>query len=190
MQDVILRQSPADQQHYRATGVWPDETFADVLRARTAAHPDREAVTDGKARLTYRQLEDAIIRVADLLARSGIRPGDIVAVQLPNWIEFIPAYFAIERIGAIGVPVSIEFRAREVDYVLRTTGARGIITCAEYKKFDHQAMVHALRKDLPELAFVGVVRGQPTGDAVALDPVISASGGPRALPRSGPTRTR
>ncbi|REF68694.1 MULTISPECIES: class I adenylate-forming enzyme family protein [Paracoccus] len=185
MQDVILRQSPADQQHYRATGVWPDETFADVLRARTAAHPDREAVTDGKARLTYRQLEDAIIRVAVLLARSGIRPGDIVAVQLPNWIEFIPAYFAIERIGAIGVPVSIEFRAREVDYVLRTTGARGIITCAEYKKFDHQAMVQALRKDLPELTFLGVVRGQPTGDAVALDPVISASGRPQGFAEVG-----
>lgn len=149
MQDVFLRQSPADRAHYRAAGIWRDETFADVLRARVAAHPDREAVTDGKTRLTYRELEDAILRVADLLARNGIKPGDVVAVQLPNWIEFVPAYFAIERIGAIGIPVSIEFRARELDYVLRTTEARGLITCGVYKGFDHLGMAETLRAICP-----------------------------------------
>lgn len=181
MQDVFLRQSPADQQHYRDTGVWRDETFADVLRARVAAHPDREAVSDGNTRLSYRQLEDAIIRVADFLARQGIGAGDIVAVQLPNWIEFIPVYFAIERVGAIGVPVSIEFRAREVDYVLRTANCRGIITCASYKNFDHQAMVRTLRKDLPNLSLVGVIRGEAGEGGMALDPIIAASGRPEGF---------
>lgn len=181
MKDVFLRQSAADQARYRASGIWPNETFADVLRARVAAHPDREAVTDGVTRLSYRALEDAILRVADCLVRSGIRPGDIVAVQLPNWIEFIPAYFAIERVGAIGVPVSIEFRAREVDYVLRTTNCRGVITCAGYKGFDHQAMIEGLRADLPDLAFVGVLRGEALPGNVALDPVIAASGRPEGF---------
>ncbi|MDR5655460.1 class I adenylate-forming enzyme family protein [Ruixingdingia sedimenti] len=179
--DVMLRQSPEDQARYRAAGIWPDETFADVLRARVARHPDREAVSDGRNRLSYRELEDAILRVADLLARHGIRPGDVVAVQLPNWIEFVPAYFAIERIGAIGVPVSIDFRARELDYVLRTADCRGVITCGAYKGFDHLGMVESLRADLPGLAFVGTVRAEPRAGSVALDPVLTATGRPEGF---------
>jgi len=181
MQDVILRQSPEDQAHYRACGAWPDETFADVLRARVARHPDRVAVTDGTRQLTYVQLEDAILRVADLLARQGIDAGDIVAVQLPNWVEFLPVYFAIERVGAIGVPVSIEFRSSEVDYVLRTTGARGLIVCASYKGFDHQAMALQLRADLPGLSLIGVVRGAARDGAVALDALLADTGRPEGF---------
>lgn len=178
MQDMVLRQDPADQYRYRSDGTWTDETFADVLRARVARHPDKEVVTDGKARLTYRALEDAILRVADCLAQAGIKPGDVVAVQLPNWIEFIPVYFAIERVGAIGVPISIEFRAREVGYVLSTTHCRGIITCRDYKGFDHLDMVTQLRNDLPNLDFIGVLRGAAGQGSVALDPVINSSGRP------------
>lgn len=176
MEDVILRQSQADQAHYRASGAWPDETFADVLRARVARHPDRVAVTDGTQHLTFAELEDAILRAADLFSSQGIKSGDIVAVQLPNWIEFLPVYFAIERVGAIGVPVSIEFRSSEVDYVLRTTGARGFVTCAEYKGFHHQAMALALRDDLAHLGFVGIVRGAARDGAVALDDLLAAKG--------------
>lgn len=179
--NVFLRQPEADQAQYRTEGHWPDETFADVLRARAAAHPDREVLSDGGKRLSYSELEDAILRVADLLARSGIGPGDVIAVQIPNWWEFVPVYWAIERVGAIGVPVSIDFRAREIDYVLRTAQCRGMITCASHKGFDHLAMVETLRADLPDLAFVGVVRGDARPGSVALDPVLAATGRPEGF---------
>ncbi len=178
MQDVFLRQSLPDQARYRESGAWADESFADVLRARVARHPDRVVVTDAQRQLTYAQLEDAILRVADLLARQGIGAGDIVAVQLPNWIEFLPVYFAIERVGAIGAPVSVEFRSSEVDHVLRTTGARGLISCGEYKAFDHQAMALGLRAELPGLTLVSVVRGAVRDGVVALDSLLASRGRP------------
>ncbi|MEP3330346.1 class I adenylate-forming enzyme family protein [Sedimentitalea sp.] len=178
MKDIVLRQSLADQVRYRSNGCWPNETFADVLRARVASNPNKEALTDGETRLSYLQLEDQILRVANLLAKNGIKEGDIVAVQLPNWFEFIPIYFAIERVGAIGVPISIEYRSREVDYVLRETDCRGIIICREYKRFDHLEMVDNLRTDLPNLDFVGVVRGEARDGSMSLDSVIADSGRP------------
>lgn len=178
MQDVHLRQSLADQAAYRAAGIWPDQTFADILCARVSEDPERIAITDGQAHLSWRGLEDAILRLAAAYVRAGIGPGDVVAVQVPNWLEFIPVYWAIERAGAIGVPVSVEFRARELDHVLRTAGCRGIVTCGEYRGFDHQAMVDGLRPGLPDLGFHGVVRGAARPGAVALDPVLASTGRP------------
>lgn len=178
MQDVTLRQSPVDQATYRVEGIWADETFAQVLRRCVEAHPDRIAVSDLQRELSFEQLEQAILRVAAFLRDKGIGPGDCVAVQLPNCLEFIPAYFAIERVGAIGIPVSIEFRSSELDYVLRSTDCRGVIVAAEYRGFDHQAMVEGLKGDLSNLDFVGVVGGAARGTSHNLDKVIWGEGAP------------
>jgi non-ribosomal peptide synthetase component E (peptide arylation enzyme) len=173
-----LRQSAADQAHYRAVGIWPDLTFADVLSQRVGEHPEKIALVDEHRSVTYRQLEDGIIRVADLLRQQGIGQGDVVAVQIPNKIEFVLCYFAIERVGAIGVPISIDFRSREVEYVLTAARCRGIICCGINRGFDHLGMVVALRPGLANLSFVGVVNGAAPENVHALDGLLAESGRP------------
>jgi long-chain acyl-CoA synthetase len=79
--------------------------------AGTALRLDERAIT-------YDLLDAATARVAGLLSRSGIGPGDRVGVMLPNVPHFPVAYYGILRLGAIVVPMNVLLKQREVAYYL------------------------------------------------------------------------
>src|SRR5215510_14933918 len=94
------RLTPAMAARWRGAGLWSDETLATTLAERVRATPDREALTDGTYRLSYRELAHGIDRMAARLRALGVGEGDVVTIQLPNWIEFALVFFALERLGA------------------------------------------------------------------------------------------
>jgi len=114
---------PELARRYRDIGAWTDKTFFEFIEERAGKHPDREVFADSRRRITYRALADEILRCAELYRRIGIRRGDVVTVQLPNWIEFAVAFFALELIGAVANKVNPDFRARELDYILKFSGS-------------------------------------------------------------------
>ena len=89
---------------YRRSGHWGDETFSTILERRAAEHPTREALVDRRHRVTYAELKTRVDRVAANLGELGIGPGDVVTIQLPNWVEFAYVFFACERVGRGGQP--------------------------------------------------------------------------------------
>jgi acyl-CoA synthetase (AMP-forming)/AMP-acid ligase II len=172
------RLTPAVAARWRGTGLWGDETFATALARRLSETPDREALTDGTRRLTYRELAHGIDRMAARLRALGIGQGDVVTIQLPNWIEFAFVFFALERLGAVAVTVSVDFRSRELEYIMRFAGSKMLVCCTQFRDFDHVAMAAELKPRLPALACIGVVRGAPGAGMVSLDDVAEASGPP------------
>src|SRR6266545_4774376 len=170
------RLTPAMAARWRGAGLWSDETLATVLARRVRETPDCEALSDRTSRLTYRELADGVDRMAARLRALGIGAGDVVTIQLPNWIEFALVFFALERLGAVAVTVSVDFRSRELEYIMRFAGARMLICCARFRDFDHAAMAAELKPRLPALAVIGVVRGNPGPGMVSLDDVVAASG--------------
>src|SRR5262245_48646853 len=155
------RLTPTMAARWRGAGLWSDETFATILARRVAEAPEREALVDDSHRLSYRQLADGIDRMAVRLRALGIGKGDVVTLQLPNWIEFALVFFSLERLGAVAVTVSVDFRSRELEYIMRFAGAKMFICCAEFRGFDHAAMAAELKPKLPALATIGIVRGAP-----------------------------
>jgi long-chain acyl-CoA synthetase len=93
-----------------------------VDTART--HGGRAAVREGKAITTYRQLDEASARVAGLLHRRGLKPGDRVGVMLPNVAEFPVVYYGVLRAGGVVVPMNSLLKVREVAYYLGDSEAR------------------------------------------------------------------
>src|SRR5207248_10826231 len=90
--------------------------LAVILSESARRPPDHPvAVFDG-GQLTYRQLDQASDRVAANLAAAGIRPGDRVALQLPNIPQFLISYFGILKAGAVVVPLNVLLRAPEIAY--------------------------------------------------------------------------
>jgi fatty-acyl-CoA synthase len=163
---------------WRGAGLWSDETLWSALARRAAASPEREAVSDGTRRLSYRELADGIDRMAARLAALGIGAGDVVTIQLPNWVEFPLVFFALERLGAVAVTVSTDFRSREVEYIMRFAKSRMFVCCARFRDFDHLAMAAELAPRLPDLQCIGVVRGAPRPGMVGLDDTVAGSGAP------------
>ncbi|MCX7855095.1 MAG: AMP-binding protein, partial [Anaerolineae bacterium] len=96
------------------------------LADSAAKHPDHTATIFGArvgsrlmdARLTYRQLDEAVNRFAAGLQRMGVRKGDRVAIMLPNCPQFIIAAYATWRIGGIVVCCNPLYVAREVRHLV------------------------------------------------------------------------
>ncbi|MFI1978896.1 AMP-binding protein [Streptomyces wedmorensis] len=85
---------------------YPDGTVADLLAGAAHAYPDRAALIDGDERLTFAELHERALRVAQGLRERGIVPGEAVAVHMPNSIWFTVAYYGILLAGAAVVPVN------------------------------------------------------------------------------------
>ena len=104
--------------------------LATILRESARSRPDKVAVISGPVRATYAELDAASDRFAAGLARRGLLAGDAVALQLPNLPQFVVAYFGILKAGCVVVPVNPLYKAGEVSYVLRDSGARLMVTWA------------------------------------------------------------
>ncbi|MCC7275968.1 MAG: acyl--CoA ligase [Alphaproteobacteria bacterium] len=175
------RLTPAMAERFRSAGLWGDTTFADLLASRVAAHPQKFAIVDGEHRVTYAALAHGIDRVADRLARLGIGAGDVVAIQIPNWREFAFVFFALERVGAVAVTVSVDFRFRELAYMMRCAGAKGFVCCGTLRGFDHLLMADDLRAVVPTLQVVATVRAPQRAGMVSLDDAVDGAGPPHGF---------
>ena len=72
---------------YRAAGLWRDETLGDVARRAWRAAPDRLLLVEGSRRVTRAEAWEAASQLAAFFLSRGLKPGDVVSFQLPNWIE-------------------------------------------------------------------------------------------------------
>ncbi len=101
--------------------------LAVILTESAQSSPDRPVALFSGGQLTYRQLDKASDRVAATLTAAGIKPGDPVAVQLPNIPQFLISYFGILKAGGIVVPLNVLLKAPEVAFQLGDSGARILI---------------------------------------------------------------
>src|ERR1700719_984653 len=160
---------------HTASGWWGNDTIYGLLSARVAMHPDREALVDSKRRVTYAELKDGIDRTAAVLKRRGIGRGDVVTIQLPNWIEFAFVFFALELLGAVANKISPDFRSRAVSYILKFSRSRAYVCAHSFKGFDYPGMVRALMPDLPDLRFICVVDGAGEDGTVSLAAALATT---------------
>ena len=108
--------------------------LADNLLRTAGRFPERPAVRLDDTVLTYADLDDSTARAAALLTARGVRPGDRVAIMLPNVPEFAILYYGVLRAGAVVVPMNPLLKAREVAYYLGDAQAGLIFAgpdCAE-----------------------------------------------------------
>ena len=89
---------------------------------------------------TVSELVDAADRWAALLLGLGVRPGEPVAYQLPNVLEFVAISLGTLRIGAVCEPLMPIFREHELEFMLRESGARVLIVPSHFRGHDHAAM--------------------------------------------------
>ena len=150
----------------RAASYWLDKTPDDFLAASIDRTPDKAALVGYRAdrsepvRLSYRELGDKVTLAAGALRGLGVLPGDVVAVQVPNWWEFVVVSLACGRIGAVVNPLMPIFRERELEFMLGFAEAKVLVVPAMFRGFDHAAMADSLKGRLPKLQQVLVVDGQ------------------------------
>jgi cyclohexanecarboxylate-CoA ligase len=134
----------------------------DDLEAHARAHPDGPAAMEvdaaGASReMTWAQLVQATDRAAATLIELGVTPGEPVAFQLPNRLEFLAIALGTLRVGAVCEPLMPIFRERELEFMLRASAARVLFVPDRFRGRDHAAMARDLQPRLPALEHVIVM---------------------------------
>ncbi|MFF1714178.1 AMP-binding protein [Streptomyces sp. NPDC058268] len=125
-------------------------TLWELIERRAALTPDTAVLLQAAAdpaddrRLTFGELRDRCERVAAGLYERGVRPGSVVAWQLPTRIETALLSFALARIGAVQSPVIPFYRDREVGFALRESKAEFFAVPGVWRGFDHTEMAERL----------------------------------------------
>ncbi len=124
--------------------------------------PQREALVSGDKRYSFQQVHTMAWQCASGLYQHGLRAGDRLSLIMPNWTEFVITYLAAARLGAVLVPLNVRYRANEIEFMLRNSESRMVVTCAEFGSFNFIELLKDLRPSLPDLQTVVVV-GQAQG---------------------------
>jgi acyl-CoA synthetase (AMP-forming)/AMP-acid ligase II len=106
-----------------------DNNLGLILSKRAFLSPDTEAYVDSHSaeRLTFAELNERCNQLANALLASGIEKGERVGLLLMNSAEFMEAYFALAKIGAVVVPLNWRLVADELEFILKNSGTRRLL---------------------------------------------------------------
>ncbi|MFJ9886917.1 amino acid adenylation domain-containing protein [Streptomyces sp. NPDC091287] len=130
----VLGEAEVHRAVVEANGVDHDRpvplTLAEVYEVAARRHPDRTAVSCGKASLTYAELSSRARALARLLAGRGIGPGSIVALALPRSTDLVAGLLAVSLAGAAYLPMDPDYPADRLAYMLDDARPAALITDA------------------------------------------------------------
>ncbi|HYB29340.1 MAG TPA: AMP-binding protein [Solirubrobacteraceae bacterium] len=134
----------------------------DDLDRHARERPGKRAVVEVGAagdirELTWGELKRQSDLVAHGLLELGVQPGENVAFQLPNRLDFVTIALGTLRAGAVCEPLMPIFRERELTFMLGESRARVLFVPHEFRGRDHAAIAAAIRPALPALEHVVVL---------------------------------
>jgi len=133
------------------TDVRETQNLRELLELRVATTPDKEFLfseADGR-KFTYAEFNRAVNATAHLLLAQGVGKGDVVSLMMPNSAEYIIAYYACWKLGALAGPVNSLLKAEELSYVISNSEARALLTHTEFLP-----TIAGIRAELPCLKAV------------------------------------
>ena len=183
----ITAHSAAQQRDYRRSGFWQDETIYRIVQDHADKAPDRFAVRDRYRRLTYRRLVSAADQMAAELSENGVKPGQTVAIWLPNRLETVIALLACSRNRYVCCPsLHRSHTVAEVMELLERFHAAALISeqgyGADVDRYDvaieltclgntpaHYVLQSLTPENASDPLFTGYLKKRPGTDPVAIE---------------------
>lgn len=149
---------------YRRKRWWLGIPLGEMLDRTCDLYPYKEALVAGKVRLTYHQLREQTNCAALAFLELGIQKLDRVLLQIPNWAEFVFAYYGLHKIGAIPVMCLPRFSQREIEHFFKITEAKAWIVPFRFEKIEYKPMIEALRSQPSSLKHILVIESMGKED--------------------------
>ena len=142
----------------------------ELVMRRSDASPDKEMLVDEQGRrITFSEYMLSAEEMAAGLNSVGVQKGDVVAWELPTWIETVILAAALSRLGAIQNPIIAIYREREVRFCVKQANATVLITPSVFKGFDFGNMGKKIESTVSGLRHLSVSPDNfPKGDITQL----------------------
>lgn len=159
---------------YYKEGFWSEKTLDDFLDRMAGRYAEKEALYDQRRRITFGELKTISDRLALKFLELGIGKGDIVFIQLPNWVEAVFAYYALFKIGAVGSPINPHYRKLDLQYLLGITEARAIIVPDHFRGFFYRELAEDLKLSVSTLRYVLYVGKETIDDSLSISEIAES----------------
>jgi 2,3-dihydroxybenzoate-AMP ligase len=176
MLDGVVRFPPEFAARYRAKGYWEDRSLRDVFAGVFGKYGDRVAIIDREQSVTYAELDERSERLALNLLDKGLQPLDRVVMQLPNVVEFVYLYFALQKIGCIPIMALPTHRYREISQFVELSGAVACATLDRTRDFDYRDVVRRIRATNKALR-LGLILGETPSGFLSVTELIERTSG-------------
>jgi len=125
-------------------------TIGDLFDQTVANYPDQEALvyTDRDVRYTYRQFQEVVNQAAKGLMKLGIAKGEHIAIWATNYPEWVITQFATGKMGAVLVTVNTNYRAFELEYLLKQADVTTLLLIDGYRDNNYLAMINEICPEL------------------------------------------
>jgi crotonobetaine/carnitine-CoA ligase len=129
--------------------------ISELLESQAEKYQDKVFLYFEEEKITYRDFDETVSRVANGFKRLGIKKGEMVAIMLPNSSEFLYSWMGLNRNGATEVPINIGFKEPEMEYILEHSEASAIVIHEDF----YPIFSNIPRKNLPHLRQIIVLGG-------------------------------
>jgi acyl-CoA synthetase (AMP-forming)/AMP-acid ligase II len=135
---IVAPAVPADRRHeYHRLGYVSDMTMSSTVERAARVWGSRPAVAQAGLQLTHRDLLELVERAAAWLSGNGIRPGDVICWQTPNWWEAHLLGLAVWHVGAVSAPIAPFYREHELRQVIEEVRPAAVISAESFRGFAH-----------------------------------------------------
>jgi acyl-CoA synthetase (AMP-forming)/AMP-acid ligase II len=152
------------------------DNLVELLENSVKRVPDREAVVDDNARLTFAEYDRLCNCLAHSLRELGVQKGDRVAILMPNSWEYAVAYYGIVRIGAIAVLLNWRCTAPELEYMLNDSGSSYLLM-----GYDYWDAIEGIKDNVPALKGIYMRGATVPGGTTAFDELLKNDPGERVV---------
>ncbi|MFF8695166.1 FadD3 family acyl-CoA ligase [Streptomyces sp. NPDC015144] len=161
-------------------------TIPELVQAAARRYGDREAVVEGRVRVSYAELGERVERAAAACLASGVEPGDRVAIWAPNTLDWIVSALGAVTAGAVLVPLNTRFKGTEAAYVLDRSRAKLLFVTGTFLGTSYVASLRRAEAELPHLEKVVVLADTAPDDYLTWKDFLAAG---EAVP-TGAVRAR
>lgn len=130
------------------------QSVAGIISTIAGEQPQHPCLAIGERRFTYGQVDAQSTALANALYELGIEKGDRIALNLPNWPEFVISMLAAAKLGATIVPMNPKYTPPELQYMLRHSEAVACVTAESWDGVDYLARFENFLGVLPDLQYI------------------------------------
>ncbi len=167
----VVRVPPEFAARYRAKGYWENRSLRETFDGVFSKYAERLAVIDRDRYVTYAQINERATRLALNLLDEGLKPLDRIVMQLPNVVEFVYLYFALQKIGCIPIMALPTHRYREINQFVELSDAVACATPDRARDFDYTKLIHRVRAAQRTLR-LGIILGDAPEGFLSLTELI------------------